>query len=333
MRRLARFAVGAVVGGGALVAYLAVVGVESVATRTAAVAPWALGVVAALVILEGLTDSVGMWASVKPLGDGLSPRQSVQFAIAGDFFDALSPAGPVSSEPIVARFVGVATGTTYSEALAVRSVAKYVKSGAQLVVSTALGLVVLRGDASPRVVVATLGVAVVGLLVAGAALVRWRTVVSRVLVVVLTPLLSRLSSLYRETAYDRSVVSAALDRFWTSVLRFRSEPRLLVWIAVAGVVEQLLVAAALWTALAGTGTPAVLLPIVAIVPLPQAASVVPVPASLGAYDVLLGGALVLATGAPLAAAAAALLLVRTASLSFALAIGGLAVALLRGWRP
>lgn len=73
--------------------------------------------------------------------------------------------------------------------------------------------------------------------------------------------------------------------------------------------------------------------VVALVPFPQAASVVPVPGSIGAYDVLLSGALVVATGAPVAATAAAVLVVRTVSLPFGLSAGGLSVAFLRGWRP
>jgi uncharacterized membrane protein YbhN (UPF0104 family) len=108
---------------------------------------------------------------------------------------------------------------------------------------------------------------------------------------------------------------------------------LLALVGLGGVFEQLLTAGALWVALAGTGTPVAVLPIVALIPLPQAASVVPVPASIGAYDVLLSGALVVVTGAPAPAAAAAVLVVRTVSLPFGLSAGGLSVAFLRGWSP
>jgi uncharacterized membrane protein YbhN (UPF0104 family) len=128
-------------------------------------------------------------------------------------------------------------------------------------------------------------------------------------------------------------VAAAVERFWERALAFREAPWLLALIALGGVLEQLLTAGALWVALAGTGTPVALVPIVAVVPLPQASSVVPVPASLGAYDVLLAGALVVMVGAPSAGAAAAVLVVRTLGVGFALGAGGVATAFLRGWRP
>jgi uncharacterized membrane protein YbhN (UPF0104 family) len=94
-----------------------------------------------------------------------------------------------------------------------------------------------------------------------------------------------------------------------------------------------LTAGALRLALGGIGVPVALLPIVAVIPLPQAASVVPVPASLGAYDVLLGAVLGLLTVASQADAAAAVFAVRTFSIGSALAVGGLSTGFLRGWRP
>jgi len=63
------------------------------------------------------------------------------------------------------------------------------------------------------------------------------------------------------------------------------------------------------------------------------ASVVPIPGSLGAYDLLVGGALVLVTSAPAAAAAAAVLVVRTVALPFGATTGGVCASLLPGWRP
>jgi uncharacterized membrane protein YbhN (UPF0104 family) len=334
VHRVARFGVGVAVGGGALLAYLAAVGVDGVVGRAAGIAPWAVAVAALLVVAEGVADSVGVWASVRPLGRGIGPGRSVQFAMAGDFFDTVSPAGPVSSEPIMARFVGVETGTTYSEALAVRTVAKYVKSGTQSVLSALLALALLLGDpSSPRAVLLTLGGAVAVLLVVGAVAVRFRTAVSRGLVVLAAPVVRRLSALYREEPYGRAAIRGAVDRFWERIVRFRDRPGLLALIAFGGVLEQLLVAAALWAALAGAGAPVALLPIVAVVPLPQAASVVPIPGSLGAYDVLLSGALVLMTGAPAVATAAAALLIRSIGVPFGLAVGGLSAAFLRGWRP
>jgi len=170
-------------------------------------------------------------------------------------------------------------------------------------------------------------------LVAGFALVRARDPVSRALVVLLTPLVRSVSGLLGGSPRGRDAVADALDRFWARALYFRRAPTLLGLIAVGGVLEQLLTAGAVWIALAGTGTTVALVPIVALVPFPQAASVVPIPASLGAYDVLLAGALVATTGAPPAGAGAAVLVARTFGLGVSLAGGGLATALLRGWRP
>jgi uncharacterized membrane protein YbhN (UPF0104 family) len=324
-----RFAVGVALGGGCVAAYLVVVGVDDVAGRATRVAPWALALVVALVAVEGLADALGVWASVRPLGDGLSGLRSVQFALAGDFFDTLSPAGPVSSEPILAQFIGTATATGYGDALGVRAAAKYVKSGAQMVVSTALAALLLAGAPDAGAILAVLGGVVALLAVGGLALVRSPGPVERALVAVLAPPFARLPRISR----DRAAVASGVERFLGRLLLFRSRPRLVALIALGGVAEQVLAALALWVALAGTGTTVALLPLVAVVPLPQAASVVPVPASLGAYDGLLSGGLVLAVGVPAAAAAAAVLVVRTISLPFGLATGGVCVAFLRGWRP
>jgi uncharacterized membrane protein YbhN (UPF0104 family) len=332
-RPVVRFVIGAALGTAALSGYLVVVGSDAVLARASAIAPWAVAAVAALVVAEGLVDAVGVWASIRPLGDGLSGGQSVQFALAGDFFDTLSPAGPVSSEPIMARFIGVTTDTGYSEALGVRGVAKYVKSGTQLLVSTALALLLLVGTPDARVVVTVLGAALAGLLAVGAALLWSRERLSRVLVALLAPVVGFVSARYREDPHDRSAVAAAVDRFWSRIVRFRDRPGLLALIAAGGVLEQFLTAAAIWVALSGTGTVVPLLPIVALVPLPQAASAVPVPASLGAYDVLLSGGLAVVVGVPAAATAAPVLVVRALSIPFALSVGGVAVAFLRGWRP
>ena len=331
MRRTLRFALGTAAGLGGVGAYLLVVGLDDVAARATRVTPLVLAAVVALVAVEGLADGIGVWGSARPLGDGLTGGRSVQFALASDFFDTLSPAGPVSSEPIVARFLGVATRTAYGEALGVRAAAKYVKSGAQLACSVLVAAALLVGGSTPAgagSVVAVVAAVGVGLAVGGVAVVRGRAAVGRALVAVLAPVLVRLPG-----DRDRDAVVAGVDRFLGHALLFRSAPRLVAVIAVGGLLEQVLAAAALWVVLAGTGTPVAVLPLVAVVPFPQAASVVPVPASLGAYDGLLTGGLVLAAGVPPAAAAAAVLVVRTVSLPFALAVGGVAVALLRGWRP
>jgi uncharacterized membrane protein YbhN (UPF0104 family) len=333
VRRVRRFVLGAGLGAIALGAYLLFVGPAAVVERATAVAPWAVGAVLALVVAEAVADGIGVWASVRPLGDGLSPGRSVQFAFAGDFFDTLSPAGPVSSEPIMARFFGVTTGTSYSEALGVRAVAKYVKSASQLTVSTLLVAALLLGGSAPRSLLLTLGAGAVAVAVVGVVLVAGRPALSRAAVAVLAPVVDLLAGLVGDGPDGRAAVAAAVERFWERALAFREAPGLLALVALGGVLEQLLTAGALWVALAGTGTPVALLPIVAVVPLPQASSVVPIPASLGAYDVLLAGALVVMAGAPSAGAAAAVLVVRTLGVGFALGAGGVATAFLRGWRP
>jgi uncharacterized membrane protein YbhN (UPF0104 family) len=327
-----RFLLGVLLGGGALAAYLWYVGPGAVLERASAVAVWAVAAVAVLVLAEAAADGVGVWASVRPLNGGLSGPRSVQFAFAGDFFDVLSPAGPVSSEPIMAQFFGVATGTSYSEALGVRSVAKYVKSAAQLLLSALLVAALLVGGTAPRSLLLTLAGAVFLLAVAGVAVVLARDWVARGAVLVLTPVVAAVSGLYRSEPYGRETVVAAVARFRSRVATFRDAPGLVALIAVGGLLEQLLTAGALWVALSGTGTDVALVALVALVPLPQAASVVPIPASLGAYDLLLAGGIVAVTGAPVAGASAAVLIVRTFELGVSLAGGGLAVAFLRARR-
>lgn len=333
MQRIVRFLIGASVGGGILAGYVYTVGAETVLSRLAAVPPSVLAIVALLVVFEGLADGIGVWASVAPLGDGVSPSESVQFALAGDFFDTLSPAGPVSSEPIMARFFSVATDAGYSEALGVRSAAKYVKAATQVVFSTVLGVFVLIGTPDTIPILMSLGLATAGLVVFGAVSLRSREYLSRGFVAVLTPVISSISRLYRESPHDRAFVAAGVERYWQRIVGFRETPGLLVLIAVGGLVEQLLTAAALWVALTGLGITSVFLPVLVIVPLPQVASVVPIPGSLGAYELLLGGALVIVIGIPAVVATAAVLVIRTLSLPFSGIAGGISVAYLRGWRP
>ncbi|WP_122088192.1 lysylphosphatidylglycerol synthase domain-containing protein [Halalkalicoccus subterraneus] len=333
MRRSLRFLVGVAAGLAVFGGYLYTVGADTVLDRALAVAPWALALVIVLVVLEGLADGIGVWASLAPLNGGLSGARSAQFALAGDFFDILSPAGPVSSEPIMARFISVSTNTGYSEALGVRSVAKYVKSAAQLTLSGLLGLIVLFGTPDASGLLSTLGVSIAGVFVVGGVVLLSREHLSRGIVTVGAPLITRISGLYRDQPHDRAVVVAAVERYWERVVEFRGSPELLALIVLGGVIEQLLTAAALWVAIAGVGAPVAFLPILVIVPLPQIASVVPIPGSLGAYDLLLGGALVVVTGATATAATAAVLVVRTVSLPFGAIAGGICTAYLRGWRP
>lgn len=332
MRRVLRFFLGVGAGSTILAGYLYTVGAETVLDRAIAVTPWALGIVAILVILEGLADAIGVWASVTPLGDGISPRKSVQFALAGDFFDTLSPAGPVSSEPIMARFFSVATDTGYSEALGVRSTAKYVKSGTQAVFSAVLGLFVLSGTPDTAPILLMFALSVAGLVLIGGIIFRTRDHLSTGITAALTPVVSRVSGLYREQPLGRAFVAAGVNRFWQRIIGFRETPRLLALIAVGGLIEQFLTAGALWVALTGLGVNTVFLPILVVIPLPQVASVIPIPGSLGAYDLLLGGALVIVTGVSSTAATAAVLVVRTLALPFSVLAGGISVAYLRGWQ-
>ena len=332
VRRSIRFLVGVLVGATVLAIYLYTVGAQTVLSRAATVAPWALAVVVALVVLEGAADGIGVWASVAPLRDGVSVPKSVQFAFAGDFFDTISPAGPVSSEPIMARFISVATGSGYADALGVRSVAKYVKSTTQILVSGVVGAVVLLGTPGTETLFSMLGLSMAGLVVVASVGLLSRPLLSRGIVALATPVVRRVSGVYREDPHDRSFVATAVGRFWDRIVGFRGSPGLLALIALGGVVEQVLTAAALWVAMAGVGTPVAFLPILVVVPLPQIASVVPIPGSLGAYDVLMAGALALVTGAAAPAATAAVLVTRTVALPFRAIVGGSAAAALRGWR-
>jgi uncharacterized membrane protein YbhN (UPF0104 family) len=331
MHTRVRSLIGVALGGGALLLYAWYVGVGDILGRARTVAPWALSALVLLVVAEGAADGIGVWASVRPLGDGLKPLRSVQFALAGDFFDIVSPAGAASSEPIMARFISVATDTAYGEALGVRGVAKYVKAAGQILLSSAIGVAVLRGNAGG--VMRTLLAAVVVVAAIGVIAVILSGSLARLSVVALTPAAAVVSAVVPPITVDRERVTAAVDRFRRRVAEFGDRPSLVALIVLGGLVEQFLVAVTLWTLLTALGTPVAFLPILVVVPLPQAATVVPVPASLGAYDLLLGGALVVTTGVASVTAATAVLLFRTASLSFGLSVGGLCAALLRGWRP
>lgn len=331
MRTRARLLAGLLLGGGGVLVYLWYVGVGDVATTLRGTAPVVVAAVALLVVVEGVVDGVGVWASVRPLDGGLTAPESVQFALAGDFFDIVSPAGAASSEPIMAQFVGTATGTSYSEALGVRSVAKYVKSGGQVLLSAGVGLLVLRGEASAPTVLTTLGAAIVVVALFGVAVVLAGDLLQRALVAVLSPLASVAAAVVPGVAPDEAFVREAVARFGVRVAEFREAPSLVALIAIGGLLEQAVVAVALWVLLADLGVAVALAPILVVVPLPQAATIVPIPASLGAYDVLLGGAIVLTTGAPGATAAAAVVVFRGLALLFGLAAGGFCAALLRGW--
>ncbi|RLM82159.1 UPF0104 family protein, partial [Halobellus sp. Atlit-38R] len=178
--------------------------------------------------------------------------------------------------------------------------------------------ILLLGGLTPTFVLLTLASAIAVLSVVGAVLVWGRALLSAVLVIVLTPIVRAVSGLYHETPYGRAAVAEAVDKFWERVVYFRNAPVLLGLIALGGIIEQLTIAVAIWVALAGTGTTASLIPIIAMIPFPQAVSIVPVPGSVGTYDVLLAGALVLTTGAPAAGAAAAVFVVRTFELGVSL---------------
>jgi uncharacterized membrane protein len=177
----------------------------------------------------------------------------------------------------------------------------------------------------------TLALAVAGLVVLGGALLVAREHVSRGVVRVLAPVVTRVSKLYRSEPHDRSVVVGAVDRFWRRVLGFGGSPSLLGLIALGGVLEQVLTAAALSVALAGTGTPAPLLPLL-VSRYRRSRASSRSRGAWGAYDLLLGGALVLVTGASPAAAAAAVLVVRTVALPFGVTAGGICATFLPGWR-
>jgi uncharacterized membrane protein YbhN (UPF0104 family) len=115
-------------------------------------------------------------------------------------------------------------------------------------------------------------------------------------------------------------------------LRGITTPRRLVWPTVLSVVGWSLEGVALWLILRGLGTPA---------PLPLAAffyatatlagAIVPVPGGLGVTDKLLEEQLAGLGGVPSSAATVAMLLVRLATLWFAVLVGFTALALLR-WR-
>jgi uncharacterized membrane protein YbhN (UPF0104 family) len=331
MRRRVRLVAGLLLGGGGLLFYLWYAGFGDIATQLRAVGPVILAVVAGLVILEGVVDGLGVWASVRPLGDGLTSLESVQFALAGDFFDIVSPAGPASSEPIMAQFIRTTTETNYSEALGVRSVAKYVKSAAQVLLSTVLAVLLLQGNTAVAPILRPLAIAAVAIVGIGVLVAVGGPALSQLLVTVVTVVVRVIRGLVPWFDADDAVVENAVGRFRRRIGEFRTAPLLVGLIAVGGILEQTVVATALWLLLSELGVATAFVPILMIVPLPQVGTVVPIPASLGSYDVLLGGALVLTTGVSGPVAASAVLVFRGLTLLFGLAAGGFCAAQLRGW--
>jgi uncharacterized membrane protein YbhN (UPF0104 family) len=322
---------GLLLGGGALLVYLWYARIGDLPAELRDLGTMVIALVAVFVIAEGAVDGLGVWASVRPLGDGLTGPESVQFALVGDFFDIVSPAGPASSEPIMAQFIRTATATNYSEALGVRSVAKYVKSAAQVALSSVLALFVLQGNATVSPILRPLGIAGVAILGIGALVAVAGTLLSRVAISVLTPITRMIRRLIPSVDPDEAGVGDAVRRFRRRIGEFRTAPLLVGLIAVGGVLEQTIVASALWLLLSDLGVVVGFVPILLIVPLPQVGTVVPIPASLGSYDILLAGALVLTTGASGSVAASAVLLFRGLTLVFGLAAGGFCAAQLRGW--
>lgn len=331
MRRRIRLVAGLVLGGGGLLLYLWYAGFGDIAARLRAVGPLVLTVVAVLVVIEGTVDGLGVWASVRPLGDGLTSLESVQFALAGDFFDIVSPAGPASSEPIMAQFIRTTTETNYSEALGVRSVAKYVKSAAQVILSTVIAVLLVQGNTTVGPILRPLGIAVVAIVGVGVLVAVGGTALSQVLVAVITTIVRVIRGIVPWFDADKGVVQKSVGRFQRRIGEFRTAPLLVGLIAVGGILEQILVATALWLLLSELGVATAFVPILMIVPLPQVGTVVPIPASLGSYDILLGGALAFTTGVSGPVAASAVLVFRGLTLLFGLTAGGFCAAQLRGW--
>lgn len=333
MRKSFRLLIGLCLGIITLGTYIYSIGASVVVNRITAVASSVAVIVFLLVVVEGVVDGLGVWASIAPLGEGLNWHESIQFALAGDFFDILSPTGPVGSEPVMARFYSVKTDTGYADALGVRSSAKYIKSGAQIFLSSILGFVIaLESPSSTLIIFAFCSVTAI-LLVVGFLTIRFHNYLSIGLVAILTPVVNRLSLLYRENPYDKNVVTGAVDRYWERVMCFRQSPQLIFIIAIGGILEQVLTAAAIGvTLITITGNIAPLY-LIFLIPFPQVARIFPIPGSLGAYDLLLVGVIVFLTSTSETPATAAVLMVRTFMLLFGASVGGLCVSTIKGWKP
>ena len=332
MRRRLRFLVGLGLGVTGLAIYLSLIGAEQALGRVLSVTRVVLLTVLLLVVLEGVVDGLGVWASVRQLNGGVSPRSAVRLALAGDFFDILSPAGPVSSEPIVAVATRRLTETSYTEVLGARTVAVYSKATAQVFVSSVLGLLILTGQPRGGRLLSLFLVLSVGSILLVWLLARfWSSL--------------RVGALAIGRTFGRAIPFEGGRRVWDHLpeeplSRFEGRaralsraPRLVVLIGIGGLLEQCLTATALYVALAGIGEPVSLAVLVVLVPFPQIAAVVPVPAGIGAHETLMAGAISVVAGVTIVPATAAVLIVRTLSIPFGLSVGGISAALLPGWSP
>jgi uncharacterized protein (TIRG00374 family) len=124
-------------------------------------------------------------------------------------------------------------------------------------------------------------------------------------------------------------IEEALDK-----LRELTTPRRLVWPTLLSIAAWTSEGVALWVILQGLGERAPL-PLTAFVYATStlAGALIPVPGGLGVTDGLLEQQIARVLGAPTATALAAMLLVRFATLWFAVAVGFVALAILRATRP
>ncbi len=330
MRRRLRFLVGLGLGVTGLAIYLSLIGAEQALGRVLSVTRLVLLTVLLLVVLEGVVDGLGVWASVRQLNGGVSPLSAVRLALAGDFFDILSPAGPVSSEPMVAVATRRLTETSYTEVLGARTVAVYTKATAQVFVSSALGLLILTGQPRGGRVLSLFLVLSVGSILLVWLLARFWSSLRAGAIAIGRALGRAIPFEGGRRARDR-LPEEPLSGFEGRARALSRAPRLVVLIGIGGLLEQCLTATALYVALAGIGEPVSLAVLVVLVPFPQVAAVVPVPAGIGAHETLMAGAVSLVAGVAIVPATAAVLVLRTLSIPFGLSVGGLSAALLPGW--
>jgi uncharacterized protein (TIRG00374 family) len=125
-------------------------------------------------------------------------------------------------------------------------------------------------------------------------------------------------------------VEEALDK-----LRDLTTPRRLVWPTLLSIAAWTSEGVALWVILGGFDTPRPALPFTAFVyaTATLAGALIPMPGGLGVTDGLIKEQLSLLGGVPDGTDTAAMMLVRFATLWFAVAVGFVALGLLRATRP
>lgn len=322
---------GLLLGGGLLVAYVAVIGVDAVQRALWTVPPRRI---LSLLCIGGVSLffwSVGLFLVLDRLGRPVTLWTAVLLFSASGFLNSVTPFGQVGGDPPTAVLFGRAIGTDFETGLAAIGSVNALNRIAAVFLGL-LGIAYLGSHVpaamslrTASVVVAALAIALALVLVAGwtyrdrlvEAAARLLTPLARALVVVVPGV----------SPPSRAEVERRGRRFVGAVDRLAAEPRLLAVVFGLSVAGQLAVASTLWVALAALGFDTPVAVVLLLIPLAKLAGVAPTPGGFGSAEALLTTLLVSTTPVHASVAGAAVLLYRACAFWFPSLVGGVAL----GW--